>query len=216
MRARVVFLFWLVAAVAAAANAAPADTEGAFVWNEARSRMASARTEEDFRQAAGKYNELARMGARSGPLFYNLGTALLLAGRHADAYAALARAERYLGTTFEIRRNMLLAVAGIEGTEDPALPWYRVPLFWHFRLPMAARRTVAIVLFNVLWLAVALRSAGLRRVAEPVFWAAIVLFVFFASSVAASVHAERKADAAAAIPTRFTPVAPAATQEESS
>jgi len=169
--------------------------EGQFVWNEARSIMGSARTEEDFLRAAEKYTELARMGARSGPLFYNLGTALLLAGRHEAAYAALARAERYQGTTFEIRRNMLLAVAGAQETDRPVLPWYRVPLFWHFRLPMSDRWTIALILFNLAWIALAFRKGALRHLAVPLLWISLVAFALFASSAATSLHAERKAEA---------------------
>ena len=194
-----------------AGAAALIDVEATFVWNEAHTRMVSARTEEDFLRAAEKYAELVRMGARSGPLFYNMGTALLLAGQHEEAYDALLRAERYLGTTFEVRRNMLLAIAGIEDTDGPALPWYRVPLFWHFRLPMSLRWMLAAVFFNLVWIALGLRAAGLRRPATPLLWSAAILFALFASSAATSQHAETVADrtiAVTATTTRQNDVSP--------
>ena len=50
------------------------------LWNEANAALANAVKPADYLRAARSYQALVDSGVRNGPLFYNLGTALLKAG----------------------------------------------------------------------------------------------------------------------------------------
>ena len=96
-------------------------------------------------------------GERSGALFYNLGTALLLADDPQNAEAALLRAERYLGGRPEIYFNLRLAQSKISGQPDQPLPPTRVLLAWHYRLPLNLRLMLMVLGWIVFWLGMTLR-----------------------------------------------------------
>jgi len=155
-----------------------------FLWDQANSRMSSAQTPAEFLAAAALYQDLADTGVQNGPLFYNLGLALLMGEQYEPALRALIRAERYLGATPEIRRNMQLARAGRDPGGDAAPPWYRVLLFWHFGIPAAVRTTVALVAFAGIWLALILRAFRFRHGFRPFLVCCLVVLVLFGSSAA--------------------------------
>jgi hypothetical protein len=165
-----------------------------FLMDEANLKMSSARTPGDFAVAARTYRKLVDAGVRNGVLFYNLGTALLLGGQYNEAEKNLLRAERYIGSNWEIRRNLLIAVAGRERDKDASLPWYRSLLFWHYGLSGSVRSTIAALAFFVFWLAMALGTLGFRRLARPVAIVSIAVFVVFGSSLATSLHQESLAE----------------------
>ena len=129
-----------------------------FLWEQANANMASARAPEDYLDAARVYNRLVTDGARNGPLFFNLGTALLLAGDGPNAVAALQRAERYAGSTPEIRTNLKLARAVNARQAEAELPWQRVLFFWHYDLPARVRLVVVLAGWSILWAGVFLRQ----------------------------------------------------------
>jgi hypothetical protein len=161
-----------------------------FLLEEANLRMSSAKTQADFAAAAGTYSQLLDSGVRNGVLFYNMGTALLLGGRYREAEKNLLRSERYMGSNWEIRHNLLVAMAGKERDKDTYLPWYRALLFWHYGLSGAARSRIAALAFFAFWLALAIRTLGFQHFAKPVIIVSIVMFVIFGSSVATSLHQE--------------------------
>jgi hypothetical protein len=163
--------------------------ERRFLWNQGCSRLAAAATPSDFHEAAAVYHQLVMAGARSGPLFYNYGSALLEAGEPELALAVLERAERYAGYREDIRRNM---VAATEADSGPSLPWFRNLLFWHFRLDLRSRTTAALVGVVLLWLALTMRLLNRRASARTLFTGGIVAVALFGSSVAASLHAEQR------------------------
>jgi hypothetical protein len=163
-----------------------------FNWDEANSRMAAARTPAGFLAAAQTYRELVNEGVRNGPLFYNLGTALLKAGQPSDALIALALAEIHMGTTPEIQRNMQIALAATDRQAGPSLPWYRLPLFWHFSLPIHARLHLAVASFGLFWLGLTLRLFRRRRAGSGCVLIGCLLMVIFGSSVAASLEEESR------------------------
>ena len=165
-------------------------SERTFIWNEANALMGSAVTPEDYRQAARAYQKLTETGVRNGPLFYNLGTALLQAGRYDDALDALARAERYLGRQPDIRQNMKIAMARKQKTPSVEWPWYRVLLFWHFDLPGAVRAAIAVAAFTLFWLALTLRRLALRRGMSALAVMALLIIVTFGSSAITTWHQE--------------------------
>jgi hypothetical protein len=129
----------------------------AFTWERANQAMAGAHTSEDFLGAARLYNELVRDGARSGPLFFNLGTALLMAGDARNAEAALVRAERALGATPEIRANLRLAIAARTGQPDAPLPPSRIFLAWHYHFSRGLRIWLLLAGWALFWCGLALR-----------------------------------------------------------
>ena len=119
--------------------------------------MAGARTPEEYLGAARLYNEMIRDGACTGPLFYNLGTALLMADDARNAEAALVRAERYLGATPEIRANLRLAIAARTGQPDAPLPPSRIFLAWHYHFSLGLRVWLLLAGWGLFWCGLALR-----------------------------------------------------------
>jgi hypothetical protein len=177
-------------ALCLAAGAARADDARArvFTWREANARLAAATEPDAFLRAAEAYAELIAQGVRNAPLYYNLGTALLLGGEPEAGLRALRRAERYGGTTWEIRRNMTCAVQAIEADPAATLPWYRVVLFWHYGPRTANRAVAAMGLYALVWLLLIRRLFGGRL--GPVFYAACAALALIGSSVLASLHQE--------------------------
>lgn len=188
-RALGVLLALLVLPLAArAAAGTPADAARAFLWEEANATLAAARTPDEYLRAARAYNRLVLDGVRNGPLFFNLGTALLLAGDAPNAVAALERAERYDGGTPDIRANLRLALAARSGQSDSELPWSRMAFFWHFDQPARARAAEALAGWCLLWLGLLLRLLSRRRRARSLggsctAFGAVLAVVFGASAL---------------------------------
>ena len=181
-----------------------------FLWEQANARIAAAKTPEEFLESARTYNQLVAADVRNGPLFYNLGTALLLAGDGENAAAALRRAERYLGSTSEVRVNLRQALALQSGQPDADLPWDHVVFFWHYDEPLRVRTLVALCGWNLLWLALLIRlltrptkvamqrlpgntgSAGrVQSFANSCLFFGLLLFLVFTSSAAFSLLQEQ-------------------------
>ena len=157
-----------------------------FLWNQANTRMMSASQPSDFAEAATIYRSLIDRGEHSPQLFYNYGTALLLADAPDAAIDALLRAERYGGSNPDIRRNLDLAI-----TKAKAQPeWYRVPLFWHYALSLQTRFIIASIAFNSFFLFLLIRilihhpSSWLRFL----FILCFIIFALFGSSALFSWH----------------------------
>lgn len=182
----------IVVFLLASASAALAldSSERAFTWNEANAVMAAAKVPDDFRHAARLYQALADAGVRNGPLFFNLGTALLQAGQYDNALDALARAERYLGAQPDIRQNMGIALARKQKMPAAAWPWHRVLLFWHFSIASPARAAIAVLAFALFWLALILSRLGLRRGMQALAALALAVFVVFGTSATTTAHQE--------------------------
>jgi hypothetical protein len=180
----------LTLATCATLASAGTEQQRRFIWNEANAKMSSAQGEKDFLDAAAAYWRLSREGVRNGPLFYNMGTAFLMAKQYDASFAALLRAERYMGSTWEIRRNMELALAAGDTSRPPALPWTRVPLAWHYGIGLSARVTVAICAFALFWGSLTIGIFGLRNLSRPLIGISLAIFVLFGSSVATTLHAE--------------------------
>jgi tetratricopeptide (TPR) repeat protein len=181
-----------ILAMAACAGAQPPG-ENEFLWNEANSELAASTTPPDFRRAARSYQALVDSGVRNGPLFYNLGTALLSAEMYNDAIEAFQRAERYLGAAPDLEANLQIARARKAGETYAPEPWYRTLLFWHYAWPCATRAVAAAVAFTAFWIGLTLRVLGISRMARPFAVAALALFVILGSSVATSLHQEATA-----------------------
>ncbi|MFH1969829.1 MAG: hypothetical protein ABIJ53_05880 [Verrucomicrobiota bacterium] len=195
--ARFLFKLLLMAGISCYldAPASALDTsERAFIWNEGHARMAAARTPDAYLRAAQTYQKLVDDGVRNGPLFYNLGTALLQAGQIEPAIDAFQRAEQFLGTQSDIRQNLKIAMARKADNETAEWPWYRLVLFWHFYLPAATRMMVAAIAFFIFWAALTLRLAGIQRSGiNAILILAAITVILFGSSVAISWQQETTA-----------------------
>jgi len=179
-------------------DGSPADRPGNrsedFEAQRASTFLLAATQPEDFAKAAEALATLVDDGAANAALFYNYGTVLLLAGDADAALEALARAERYSGTTWAIRRNMRLARRAQESDAPAAsLPWQRIPLFWHYRLPVATRMTVAACAFSAIWLLAIWRRSRHRELVLAAIWIACAVCLLFGASVLTSLHAEVEA-----------------------
>ena len=186
-----------IAALLGMAAAGPAlaasNMENEFLWNEASIRLSSAGSESDFVLAAGACRKLLRNGVRNGPLFYNMGVALLKARRYEEALASLERAERYMGSNPEIRRNMLLAIARDKDPGRASLAWYRYLLFWHYELPAGSRMTLTVLAFAAVWLGLSVRALGWRRPARYLIALSLLVLAFYGSSITATILQESEA-----------------------
>lgn len=187
MIALLVTLLGLLTALAAGAMS---QDEAAFLWEEANNRVAGSQTPEEFQAAAKTYRELAGGGVRNGHVFYNLGTAETLAHDYESAVQSLLRAERYMGSSPEIRQNLLLALEGgsKEAGETVNLPWYRPLLFWHFGLATQTRVTIALSAFAAFWVLMSLRVLGIRRGITQLTVIAGAVAIVFGSSAVTSLH----------------------------
>ncbi|MDD5484262.1 MAG: BatD family protein [Kiritimatiellae bacterium] len=180
-----------------------------FIWEEANAAMQTARTSADYLRAAEIYQRLVDAGVRNGPLFYNMGTALLRAGRDELAVGVFERAERYLGYQPDLEHNLKIASARKTGGNHARLPWQRVVFFWHFYLACPQRSAAAVFAFFLFWLALVLRKAGIGRAINAVALAGLVCFIVFATSAAASWQME---NSARRCDLRLPPAAPAELQ----
>jgi len=176
-----------IALSAAMSASALSASERAFIWNEGQAHMASARTPEAYLRAAQSYRKLVDDGVRNGPLFYNLGTALLQAGQIEPAINAFLRAEQFLGAQSDIRQNLKIAMARKANNETAEWPWYRLVLFWHFYLSAATRALAAAIAFFIFWAVLTLRLAAIRQSwVNVILIMAAVAVILCGSSVAAS------------------------------
>lgn len=169
-------------------------SERAFLWREATAKMSAARSPRDFAAAVETYQKLADSGVRNSILFYNLGTACLMAEDYERAALYLQRAERYAGVNADIQHNLHLAQSKTQAADSSALPWDRYLLFWHYGLTCPTRSTLAALGFLGLWLALILRTLGFRAAASQVLAVSLVVAVLFGSSVAASLHQDSRDD----------------------
>jgi hypothetical protein len=136
----------------------------AFIWDQANAQAAAAVTPSNYLAAANTYNRLVADGVRNGPLFLNLGAALVMAGDGANAAAAFARAERHLGATPETRQGLAAALALQTGRTQTDLPWSRTAFFWHYAFPCTVRAYTALGGWTLFWLGVFLyRLCGRAR-----------------------------------------------------
>ncbi len=183
----------LALSMASATSTRAQDTNREFLWNEANAAMLSASQPEEFLEAASIYQKLVDSGARNGDLFFNQGTALLLAGKHREAAMTLLRAERYEGARPDVRRNLSIAWGHAAGMKTPFTPWSRMVLFWHYSPACSTRATFAAGAFLCVWLLATLLLLGFRRIILPLFWIAILIFVLAGTSSLTTIIQENRA-----------------------
>ncbi len=188
-RARMTLLV-LMSGLCVSKGEASTPAERTFIWTESLMELCSAQEPKDFLAVAGTCQKLVDLGVRNADLFYNQGTALLLANRPSDAVAVLLRAERYGGSTADISRNLAIAEARKQGLNVPVASWVRWVFFWHYALDCATRASIAALAFSGLWLGVALSLVGARRLGKALLAGSVVIVVLAGSSVLTTLHQE--------------------------
>ncbi|MEI6563699.1 MAG: BatD family protein [bacterium] len=183
----------LLCGVCAFEASAATSAERTFIWTEALTGFSTAQTEKEFLSTAATCQKLVDLGVKNADLFYNQGTALLLAGKPTDAVAVLLRAERYGGSSVDITRNLAIAEARKQGLKTPVASWLRLVLFWHYGLSCATRTLITAMAFSLLWLAGAMGWLGLQRTGKVMRIAAATAFILFGSSVLATLQQESQA-----------------------
>lgn len=169
----------------------------AFAWDMANATMSRANTAEDFESAAELYVGMVDDGARNGPLFANLGVALLMAGDGRDAETAFARAERYAGASPELESGIRAARAMAAGSQDSQPHWSRIVFFWHFALATPTRVQIAAAGWCLLWLGVMIRiiaGAAHRKggsLAATLMVAGAIATLVFGTSATLTIMQER-------------------------
>jgi hypothetical protein len=168
-----------------------------FLWEQANTQAASASKPEDYVKAVATYNRLVAEGVVTAPLLMNLGSAQVLAGDTAKAVATFSRAERYVGTTPEIRQGLLAALSKQKGQQQKELPWIRSALFWHFSLPCQMRTQIALVGWLFFWGGLLIRRAiqhrkihALESLSETGMVVGGVTTLIFAASVISTILQE--------------------------
>lgn len=121
-----------------------------FDWERAMSVVESAQEPEDFAVAADFYYAMVTNGFYSGPLFYNLGTTLLLAERPRAAVQAFDIAARWRGMSPDVLANRLAAEGLV--TSSRQLPPERYFFIWHYGLPIQLRLFALQAAWNLMWL----------------------------------------------------------------
>ena len=168
-----------------------------FLWDQANAQAATATTPEAYLKAAETYNRLVADGIGNGPLFLNLGNALVMAGDGLNAVAAYNRAERYMGATADTRQGLSAAIALQTGQSRAELPWSRTAFFWHYLFPCSVRVTAALCGWCLLWFGLFLKIL-LRKRGKPTLWrslantllvtGALALVIFGASAAITWTH----------------------------
>lgn len=132
-----------------------------------------------FADAAREYSRLVESGVDHPVVLYNLGNAQQRLGQTGPAIANYERALELAPGMEEARHNLRIAVAQTpRGLERP-LPsaWEQALLFWHYRMPHAVSRALAIAGWAAFWAMVALRAwrplPYLRLAATLVFFATL-------------------------------------------
>ncbi len=178
--------------LASTLTAAP-DPEHEFLWNEANTEMSAAQTPESFLKAAATYQKLVDLGVRNADLFFNQGTALLLAGKPDDAIQVLLRSERYSGSRPDLRRNLTIAYGKAAGVKTPLTPWSRVVLFWHYGGSCSQRASMALIAFALAWGTASLRLARKFHGSATLLWITIAACVLMGTSVLTTFTQESRA-----------------------
>lgn len=189
----------LLAGFCVGEGVASTPAERNFIWMEALTGLSSASTPKEFLAVAATCQKLVDIGVRNADLFYNQGTALLLAGKPADAVAVLLRAERYGGGAPDISRNLSIAEGRRLGDKAPVTSWLRGVFFWHYGLDCTARAQVAAVSFSFLWMAGTLWLFGWKRTGKGLMWMAAALLILFGSSVLTTLQQEAQLSRPASI-----------------
>jgi len=175
------------------------DATRAFLWEQANAQAASAAKPEAYLKAANTYNRLVADGVCNASLFINLGNTLVMAGDGANAAAAFARAERYVGATPETRQGLTAATELQTGRKQADLPWFRTAFFWHYTFPCSMRAFVALCGWALFWAGVfghilfSHRRAHsfLRSLSETCMLVGGLIAVVFASSTLLTLANER-------------------------
>lgn len=197
-------LFFSAAFLLCLISTSPAQTDlrTSFLLEQAYGQLTSAATPPQFLAAATTYAHLTEQGYVNGPILYHTGTAYLLAGHDTEAIAYLDRAERHLGSTWEITRNRDIARQH-QAAQVDSVNWRRAVFFWHYAFSYQTRLWIASLSFLCLWWILSLRALGARSMTALPLFVIWLLVIAFGSSVATTILEER--ESSVPIPSESTP-----------
>lgn len=162
-----------------------------FLWEQANAQATASTKPEEYAKAAATYERLISDGVVTAPLLLNLGSVQVMAGEGAKAIVSFSRAERYVGTTPEVKQGLLAAFSKQTKQQKKELPWLRTALFWHYSLPCQIRAWIALAGWLLFWGGLFLRLLmrhrnvhALSSLSETgMFVGGITLLVFAASVI---------------------------------
>lgn len=134
-------------------------------------------------------------------LLHNYATALTLAGHPQKAINVIEHIEAITGATKELDNSRLFAMQTLQeqdslqaeedGTatilESPTLPWYRFPLFWHYKYSISERGNALCIIWTMLWMLLIIRLFPTNKKPLNIATALLlIVFIFVSSSYLAS------------------------------
>lgn len=137
-----VFVFLIFLSAGGARGTMDADTRH-FVWTQANTLAAHARTPAEYREAARTYLRLTDDGVCNPALLQNLGAVLVMAGNSPQAIQVFERCERLYGISPETEAGSRAAFALRPQNESRSLPWMRTVFYPHYRYACLDRIVVA-------------------------------------------------------------------------
>ncbi len=161
------------------------------LWKKANAGILTAITTADYMNAATDYLKLIKAQARTGEIYYNLGTALLHAKQPTAAWKALVRAERYIGRKPEIQHNMDIII-NIMPNENLA-NWTRIIFKWHYSLAISTRLYLAVACLAVLLLfifIICITPENKSQHQHRLMLLTLIIFIGFTTSIAISIIKE--------------------------
>jgi hypothetical protein len=168
-----------------------------FLWEQANAQACSANKPDEFAKAASTYERLLAEGVITAPLLMNLGSTYVMAGDSTKAMNAFLRAERYAGSTPEVKQGLLSALSKQSAQQHKEMPWVRTALFWHYSLPCQMRVWIGLVAWTLFWggffLRLLMRHHNIHTLAslsETGMFVGGVTAVIFAASVMVTVLQE--------------------------
>lgn len=190
-RGKAALLLTFLMLACAAADAGELESEADFLWHKAWSRTLSSKSKEEFNSLAGDYNDLLAAGVRNRYVLHNLGTALLLAGRHAEAKEALERSERYGGYHAATYHNMIQASE--ESGKARYISWPRAVFFWHYIMPFRLRAAAAVAAWTALFLIMTIERMSTWRASRWLIALVAAILMMTASSAITTAMQEHQA-----------------------
>lgn len=133
-------------------------------------------SQQAFEKAADRYQVLARHSPPSGRLYFNLANAQLQAGRLGGAIANYLRAQRLMPGDPLVASNLARARALSRSDQSASIPmvgsWWDQLVAWQNVIPFSRRFWMALVCWELLWLALAcmliIRRVPWRYVLVPI------------------------------------------------
>lgn len=164
------------------------DAATAEKFRDAQHIFDTAKTPEDFLQAASLYQEVLDGGVVSGAVLYNQGNAFMQAGERGRAIACYRQAERYRPLDKDLQHNLSNALGDLGSGEEAsivgALLFWQDWISYRGKFQLLGFSAAATFLFGL----VALYASFGRRTSKVLGWTACGVTLLFALSAVYDWH----------------------------